>query len=902
MNGASREPDNDAQHETSGTPPQDDPAPGPESPTEAGAEEGTDTDSGARVEPASDQEESSERAPESEAETAAEAEAEPDRPSEASRAEEEEDETAEAEDEQQEDQERPEPSAERAEPAEPAERAEPDEGVEPDERTEPDPDEGAAEPASAEVAPADAASDGDDDTDVPEDAPASPDTEDTATTGDTALPEDAPAPEPASPEDATAPSDDATPEPESEPEEPEPGTEEGGPGSGEEDQEDGRAVTAEFRLPPKLHLPAASDITVSDLPRSAFPKKRPAGTEAGPPAPHRPSAEEPQPTRSAPEWDPWSSSGGTKGETEPIAPSPAADTTSAPPAPDRGAPEPSSWFSRPEHPPANAYPPPPQTVEEALPEIRPISGGGLASTTQRDGLPIVSPPPAATTAYRATPPPVMPPTITKPPTESTQPPVAEVPQLTIPPTIATPRPETARPPMAEAPPLTMPPATVMPPPATVRPPMAEAPTRTPAWAPAEAPAQAPAWAPAEAPAEEPRRKRRRTGWIVAVVVMVLLAGVVTGQLVRPMPKPTVRLTLTATRHTFDGAAPALPWPGQGQATLYVDGLGSMGSSGGEAPTPTASVAKVMTAYVFLRDHPLQRGADGPTYRISRQEAARLPMRKERGESLVEVVAGQAFTEHKALEALLLVSANNVAHELARWDVGNEQAFVEKMNAAARSLGMTNTTYTDPSGYDSRTVSTAADQVKLLTAAMKIPAFAEAVSLRSYVPNDGRPPRTAGNVLVGHHGVVGGKTGYTDAAGGNFVFAARKRTGHVTTLIVGAVMGQQSPSAMGAIEAAQPLIVAAENALTSVTLAPTGARVGLVDDGLGGRTPLRATAPVTVVGWGGLTVPVRVTGDPPRHASGGTRLGAVTAGSATIPLALDRELKPPSILKRLLRLR
>jgi D-alanyl-D-alanine carboxypeptidase len=426
---------------------------------------------------------------------------------------------------------------------------------------------------------------------------------------------------------------------------------------------------------------------------------------------------------------------------------------------------------------------------------------------------------------------------------------------------------------------TPPPLTI--PPRTAQPPMTEA--------------------PAQAPAEEPRRKRWRSGWITAGAVLVLLAGLVTGQMVRPTPEPTLRLTLSATRHTFGGAAPVLPWPAQGQATLYVDGLGSMGSSSGQAPTPTASVAKVMTAYVFLREHPLQPGAQGPTFRISRQEAARLPARKRRGESLVEVVAGQAFTQRKALEALMLVSANNIAHELARWDAGNEHAFVQKMNAAARSLGMTSTAYTDPSGYDSRTVSTAADQVKLLTAAMKIPAFAEVVSNRTYVPNDGRPPRPAGNVLVGRYGVVGGKTGYTDAAGGNFVFAARKRTGNVTTTIVGAVMAQRSPSAMGAITAAQRLIIAAENALTSVTLAQAGAQVALVDDGLGGRTPLRAAAPVTVVGWGGLTVPVHVTGHPPRRASGGTRLGAVTAGAAVTPLALDRELEEPSILERLLRL-
>ncbi|MCO6005422.1 hypothetical protein NE236_10555 [Actinoallomurus purpureus] len=818
MDGASHELDDDAQRETSGTPPQDDPEPGAAPQVETGtrAEDPTDADSDAQVQPASDQEDSSGPDTEPEAATAGEAEAEPERPSEATGSEEEDETAAEAEDEQEEDEEqRPETSSESPE----ADEADGD--------GDGDGDEG--------VIPEDAA---------PEDTVTSEDTaapEDAAASEDTAASEHAAAAEDTHASEDTADPDGARPEQADEPEQPEPEPEpEDEPGPGEEvkgGQEDGRTVTAEFRLPPRPQPSAASDHdTVSDLPRAAFPPARTADTKFTPTAPHHPpSTEEPRPTRSAPEPAPWPGTRGAdrKPEADTIAPphNTVADLPITRPAPDRGAFEPATdaprWQERTPGPSAYAYPTAPPTVEEALPDLRSFTREDFAGTAQMDGL-LTTDPPAAYTA---------------PP-----------PQMTPPPFSATPPPGAVQPPVTEA----------------------------------------------SAPAEEPRRKRRRTGRVIVVVALVLLAGLVTGQFVRPTPRPTLRLTLPTAQHTFDGAAPVLPWPVQGQATLYVEGVGTMGASGGQAPTPTASVAKVMTAYVFLRDHPLQPGAQGPTFRISPQEAARLPARKQRGESFVEVVAGQAFTQRKALEALMIVSANNVAHELARWDSGGEQAFVQKMNAAARSLGMTDTVYTDPSGFDSRTVSTAADQVKLLTAAMKIPAFAEIVRNRTYVPNDGRPPRSGGDVLVGRHGVVGGKTGYTDAAGGNFVFAAHKRTGGVTTTIVGAVMGQQSASAMGAITVAQRLVIAAEKALASVTLAQAGARVAVVDDGLGGRTPLRAAAPVTVVGWGGLTVPVRVTGDPRRHAAGGTRLGAVTAGSAVTPLTLDRELKEPSILRRLLR--
>ena len=48
-----------------------------------------------------------------------------------------------------------------------------------------------------------------------------------------------------------------------------------------------------------------------------------------------------------------------------------------------------------------------------------------------------------------------------------------------------------------------------------------------------------------------------------------------------------------------------------------------------------------------------------------------------------MTAGEKLTERDALEALLLPSANNVAHMLAVWDAGGEDAFITKMNDAAQ---------------------------------------------------------------------------------------------------------------------------------------------------------------------------------------------------------------------------
>jgi D-alanyl-D-alanine carboxypeptidase (penicillin-binding protein 5/6) len=200
------------------------------------------------------------------------------------------------------------------------------------------------------------------------------------------------------------------------------------------------------------------------------------------------------------------------------------------------------------------------------------------------------------------------------------------------------------------------------------------------------------------------------------------------------------------------------------------------------------VAKVMTAYLVLRDHPLGPGEDGPTITLTDADVADTHWRAGQDESVVPVTAGEQLTERQALQALLLPSANNIAAVLARWDSGSTDRFVARMNATARSLGMTHTRYTDPSGYDDGTVSTAADQVRVVDRAMHLPVFASIVATPSAtLPVAGTVDNT--NTLLGHGGFVGVKTGSTDAAGGCFAFRAIRWIDGKRTTITGVVLGQ-----------------------------------------------------------------------------------------------------------------
>src|SRR4029077_4790565 len=180
----------------------------------------------------------------------------------------------------------------------------------------------------------------------------------------------------------------------------------------------------------------------------------------------------------------------------------------------------------------------------------------------------------------------------------------------------------------------------------------------------------------------------------------------------------------------------------------------------------ASVAKVMTAYLVLRDHPLQVGQDGPTITLTDADIADTDRRTGQDESVVPISAGEQLTERQALQALLLPSANNIAAVLARWDAGSVNRFVARMNATARSLDMSHTRYTDPSGYDDATVSTAAERVRSADRAMRLPVLASIVATPSApLPVAGTVHNT--DTLLGQDGFVGVKTGSDDAAGGCF---------------------------------------------------------------------------------------------------------------------------------------
>lgn len=275
--------------------------------------------------------------------------------------------------------------------------------------------------------------------------------------------------------------------------------------------------------------------------------------------------------------------------------------------------------------------------------------------------------------------------------------------------------------------------------------------------------------------------------------------------------PTVDGRASAARPAVDLS---LPWPAEGQASAEVQGLGSLGSRGERQPVPIASVTKVMTAYVVLKDHPLAPGEAGPMITVDEQAEAESTSREE---STVTLRAGRQVSERDLLALMLVPSGNNAARLLARWDAGSQEDFVAKMNREAAALGMTDTTYTGASGVEDSTTSTATDQLRLAREVMRNAVIREIVAT-TRLRVDGVPGVVNTNTLLGSDGVIGLKTGSSTAAGGALMWAAKGPGGK---LILGVVLhqnpgGSPAQGLSAVLENSRTLIAAIQRELPAAT--------------------------------------------------------------------------------------
>ena len=168
----------------------------------------------------------------------------------------------------------------------------------------------------------------------------------------------------------------------------------------------------------------------------------------------------------------------------------------------------------------------------------------------------------------------------------------------------------------------------------------------------------------------------------------------------------------------------------------------------------ASTTKIMTALVAIENSQL---SDTVTVKKSHLKEG----------SSMYLTEGEVVTVEALLYGLLLPSGNDAAECIAD-HCGGREAFLSKMNEKAEVLGMTHSSFKNPSGLDEDGhYSCALDMAHLAAAAMRNPTFARICATVS---------ATVGERVMGNHnkllgtvkGCIGLKNGFTDDAGRTLV--------------------------------------------------------------------------------------------------------------------------------------
>jgi D-alanyl-D-alanine carboxypeptidase (penicillin-binding protein 5/6) len=200
------------------------------------------------------------------------------------------------------------------------------------------------------------------------------------------------------------------------------------------------------------------------------------------------------------------------------------------------------------------------------------------------------------------------------------------------------------------------------------------------------------------------------------------------------------------------------------------------SHAGNSELPIASTTKLMTAYVAMREMPLDK--------IVRAQ----PYRPEYSESLMGLHTGERISVRDLLYGLILRSGNDAAHTLAIAAAGSEPRFVAEMNRYAAALGLSHTHYANPVGLDEKgNYSSAFDLMTLTRHLLEEPAFARIADSRSAVLRSVHPQRriaTINELLLMAPWVTGVKTGHTFGALYVLVGSGRRSGVSLISAVVG----------------------------------------------------------------------------------------------------------------------
>jgi D-alanyl-D-alanine carboxypeptidase len=241
---------------------------------------------------------------------------------------------------------------------------------------------------------------------------------------------------------------------------------------------------------------------------------------------------------------------------------------------------------------------------------------------------------------------------------------------------------------------------------------------------------------------------------------------------------------------FAGSTPA-----RAEALLLIEADTGKVIHGENATYPwyPASVTKLMTTYVTLKALRDRRINLDTLFTVSGNAVAQQP-------SKMGFKAGTQLTVDNALKMLLVHSANDMAVVLAEGVSGSIEKFADEMNASARRLGMTQTSYVNPNGLPADEQITSARDLAILARAL-IREFPEYDSYWHIgaIKFGKRVYRNTNKLIDAYPGADGMKTGFICASGFNLVATATRGDKRLIAVVLGA-----PSSAVRAAKAAQLL--------------------------------------------------------------------------------------------------
>src|SRR5215472_15231659 len=198
----------------------------------------------------------------------------------------------------------------------------------------------------------------------------------------------------------------------------------------------------------------------------------------------------------------------------------------------------------------------------------------------------------------------------------------------------------------------------------------------------------------------------------------------------------------------------------------------------------ASLTKMMTLYVVferLRSGKLKMG----TALSVSPNAASQPRAK------LHLKAGTTITVENAIEAIVILSANDVAVTVAENIGGTESHFTELMNGDAQALGMTHTFFHNASGLPDALQLTTASDLAILARHLvyDFPEYFHYFSMPSFSFN-AHTIDTHDGLLSSYEGADGMKTGYTDQSGYNLVTTASRGGVRLIGVVMGGVSAER----------------------------------------------------------------------------------------------------------------